>query len=105
MLNIVFRLSVQSDTGMGMGMDLEDAVDRLLTYLNTSTMGFPRNSTMYAFPNMTLGDALNLTREYLIAIKNNSVVVTNLLDMVRLLSYETKTFFLKLAIFILNTNT
>lgn len=67
---------------MGMVLDLEDAVDRLLTYINSSTAEFSPNATMYAFPNMTLRDALAFAKEYLAVIRNNSAPVTDVLEMV-----------------------
>lgn len=65
-----------------MMLDLDDAISRLLTYLDTSTAEFQPNATMYAFPNITLGDALALAKQYLGVIKNNSAGVTDVLEIV-----------------------
>lgn len=83
-------MSVQNDMGMGMALDLEDAVHRLLTYLNTSTADLSPDATMYSFPNMTLRDGLALATDYLNVIKNNSAIITDVLEMVSLLSHELK---------------
>lgn len=82
--SLILRLSTTTDVFSGQALDLEDVVDRIITYLNDTSS--EAEFMMFTTNNGTLKDPIDLIVEYLNAIKNNSVIVTEVLDMVRLLS-------------------